>query len=359
MFPKISVIIPVYNAEETIEKCIDSVRCSRLKDIEIICVDDGSTDNSLKILYDLQKRDNRIKVLYQRNSYAGVARNNGLKAATGKYVHFLDADDWIECNTYETLYSTIENDESDVCICCYKTVDMITGKIEYMNKNIIRDNKKISNIINEPNTFLCGVVVPWNKLYRRGFLVDNQIYFDELICANDRGFYFEVILKAKKITLIKEYLVNHVINNSKSLVGETRLKNFDVHFKSFNRIWNLYSNQDNEVKKLILQQCIGDCMSFYRKSKKTKYEKINRMKMLCFLANLNIGLFEENIKEFYFYDEYLEIFRRGLPKSVLEGLKYDSVDILVKKSNLKRTVEFYNRNGFIETFKRILKELKM
>ena len=94
--PKVSVIIPVYNVEDYLRQCLDSVINQTLKDIEIICVDDGSTDKSLEILHEYEKKDSRITVLTQKNQYAGVARNVGMSVATGKYFVFLDSDDFFE-----------------------------------------------------------------------------------------------------------------------------------------------------------------------------------------------------------------------------------------------------------------------
>ena len=101
---KVSVIMPVYNAETYLEEAIECLICQTLKEIEIICVDDGSTDRSLEILEEYSKRDDRIKILHQRNLYAGVARNNGLKQANGEFVIFLDSDDLFERGLLEKTY---------------------------------------------------------------------------------------------------------------------------------------------------------------------------------------------------------------------------------------------------------------
>ena len=107
--PKVSVIIPVYNVEQYLRECLDSVVNQTLKEIEIICVDDGSTDNSLEILKEYAKKDKRITVIVQKNLHAGVARNAGLTVAKGEYIHFLDSDDWLDKNTYEDLYNLIKS----------------------------------------------------------------------------------------------------------------------------------------------------------------------------------------------------------------------------------------------------------
>ena len=101
---KISVIIPVYNVEKYLRQCLDSVINQTYKDLEIICVEDCSTDNSPQILQEYAQKDERIKILYnEKNSKLGPTRNNGLKVATGEYIHFLDSDDWLEPDAYEIL----------------------------------------------------------------------------------------------------------------------------------------------------------------------------------------------------------------------------------------------------------------
>lgn len=104
---KVTIIIPVYNVEKYLEKCLNSVICQTLKDIEIICVNDGSTDNSQQILKEYAQKDERIKIVDKKNGGLSSARNAGLDAATGEYCYFLDSDDWIELNTLEKLYGFI------------------------------------------------------------------------------------------------------------------------------------------------------------------------------------------------------------------------------------------------------------
>ena len=120
---KVSVIIPVYNTENYLKKCLDSVLAQTLKEIEIICVDDGSTDKSLDIVKRYQEIDNRFIILKQNNQFAGAARNNGLKIARGEYIAFLDADDFYVTNALEQLYEKAKR---------YK-LDFIKGRFYYLN----------------------------------------------------------------------------------------------------------------------------------------------------------------------------------------------------------------------------------
>ena len=119
--PKVSVIIPVYNVEEYLRECLDSVVNQTLKEIEIICVDDGSTDSSLEILKEYAQKDNRITVIGTLNKNAGHARNIGISIARGKYLGFIDSDDYIEPTMYEELYAKSKKDDLSL-VCCQYTV---------------------------------------------------------------------------------------------------------------------------------------------------------------------------------------------------------------------------------------------
>ena len=114
---KLSVIVPVYNAENELKKSIESILSQTEKNIEIILVDDGSSDNSLYICKEFEKKDRRIKVIHQENAGVSVARNTGIEVATGEYIGFVDSDDWIELNMYERLLSEAQRSGADVVMC--------------------------------------------------------------------------------------------------------------------------------------------------------------------------------------------------------------------------------------------------
>lgn len=112
----VSIIVPVYNTEEYLQKCLDSLTNQTLKNIEIICVNDGSTDNSLKILQDNAIKDDRIKIINQENKKQGAARNAGMQVATGEYIGFVDSDDYVDLHYFERLYRVARNYNSDIAL---------------------------------------------------------------------------------------------------------------------------------------------------------------------------------------------------------------------------------------------------
>ena len=275
--PQISVIIPVYNSEQYLEKCLDSVLASSFSDLEIICVDDGSTDRSMEILQSYSMTDQRVKILTQEHLFAGAARNTGIKAAAGKYIHFLDSDDMIVPDAYEKLYAAAEASQAEVCECLYVYTDVSSGEIAYRS-NYRRQNSRFPLSVHSCRTnarsLIFGHVVPWNKIYQREFLLQNNILFDDLICAEDRSFYFEVILKTKRIIRIPDRLMIHRVNIPTSLDGsDIRFRHFEVEFRSFERIWEMVKDEPDRIKKTVLENCIHDSMFYYRRAVGTEYEE--------------------------------------------------------------------------------------
>lgn len=126
---KVSVIIPVYNAQKYLEQALESVISQTLRDIEIICVDDGSTDSSPQILERFAKRDSRIIIKRQQNRFAGAARNNGMESARGKYLVFWDADDIFDKNALKKMYLACERHSADICVCAGKRMDNESGRV--------------------------------------------------------------------------------------------------------------------------------------------------------------------------------------------------------------------------------------
>ena len=219
--PKISVIIPVYNAEEYLSECLDSVCSQSLQDIEIICVDDGSTDSSLDILNKYKVSDSRIQVLRQENKYAGAARNAGLRIAKGEFVIFWDADDFFESSALSIMYSRITETNADICICgayrYYTDGHMSIPTRAYLNRTLVPD-KPVFNRMDIPDTILQITSIPvWNKLYRRSFIQKENLWFKEIRNANDAFFNVCSLCLADRITVVEQDLVYYRNFTSKSL----------------------------------------------------------------------------------------------------------------------------------------------
>jgi glycosyltransferase involved in cell wall biosynthesis len=226
--PLISVIVPIYNAEKHLRQCLESILNQTLKKIEIICVDDGSTDGSLDILKEYQSKDDRIIILKQQHKYAGVARNVGLQTAKGKYLSFLDSDDWFELNMLENMYDKAEEDNSDIVVCGWYNFNnstQQTTKKFIINSNILSISpfagKKIPQrlfIFSKPNA--------WTKLFNREFFLKHNLQFEPCKCYNDMTCVYLACALAERISTVKECYV-HYRNSQKTNLTSQWNQNFE------------------------------------------------------------------------------------------------------------------------------------
>ncbi len=223
--PKVSVIVPVYNLSDYIRQCMDSIIGQTLEDIEIICVNDDSTDDSLSILEEYAKKDARVQVITQKNAGAGAARNNGMRRATGKYLSFLDGDDFFDKEMLEKAYVKAEKLKADFVV--YKSNQYHTEDDKFVETTWVVREKEIPPY--EPfsfrqmtmNVFKVFVGWAWDKLYNREFVEKNHLQFQEQRTSNDMLFVFSSIVLAKKIAVVPEVLA-HQRRDAKDSLSKTR-----------------------------------------------------------------------------------------------------------------------------------------
>lgn len=225
--PKVSVIIPVYNTEKYLEECLDSVIHQTLKDIEIICINDGSTDNSLEILKKYKQKDSRIITIDQENSGAAIARNKGIKIANGEYLSFIDSDDYIDLDFLEKLYSASNNGNCDVVTTV--NVKNVDENLNQSYKNIFINSKQL-NFIERADMFV-KTGISCNKIYKNSFIKNNNIYYTEDKAASE-DLYFTVfsLLLANKVNIINNtsYYYRQVNNSlSRTIKDEKNYKIID------------------------------------------------------------------------------------------------------------------------------------
>lgn len=222
--PTISVIMPSLNVEDYMEECLKSVLNQSFKDIEVICIDAGSTDKTLDIIKKCQEDDDRIKILNSDKKSYGYQVNMGLKEARGKYISIIETDDYIDGDMFETLYSLSEND----------TVDIIKSNFYYLNDydedNVIsfmdvakRElvNDGVFTLEEEP-LFVEGHPSIWAGIYRKDFLTDNDITFLEVPKGGwvDNPFFYETAIKAEKIRYISDAFYYYRITNPNSSTND-------------------------------------------------------------------------------------------------------------------------------------------
>lgn len=226
--PKVSVIIPVYNVEQYLRECLNSVIKQTLKEIEIICVDDGSTDNSLDILKEYAEKDHRITIITQKNLHAGVARNAGLAIAKGEYLSFLDSDDFFELNMLEEMYKKAIDDGSDVVLCGNYVYDSQAKKIlkqNHINKKYVLSSPFSADDYDDSLFIICNPN-PWNKLVKKELYVNSNVRFERFIRCNDFTCVCTILSIAKKISAIDEPYITYR-TNQKYNVSAKRNKHVD------------------------------------------------------------------------------------------------------------------------------------
>ena len=200
--PKVSVVIPVYNVEQYLRQCLDSVVNQTFKDIEIIVVNDCSPDNSLKIIEEYKQKDERFVIVdLKKNVGLGSARNEGMKLAKGKYITFIDSDDWVSKDFVESLYETIEKNQYDVISPDFYEYNNITQKITESRRPENLYNIPISTIKIKQKVLFNEGIHYVRKIFRLQFLKDNNIFF-KLNKIEDTLFTWEVILKTNKFMFI-------------------------------------------------------------------------------------------------------------------------------------------------------------
>lgn len=230
----ISVIVPIYNASKYLKKCLDSLVNQTKKELEFILINDGSTDDSESTIKGY--KDSRIKYFKRSNHGIGKTRNFGINKASGKYIMFLDSDDYLEENACEELYKKIEKEKLDVVVCDFYRVDSNSKEVE----KII--SFKNASLKDHPNLLLNVNLAPWNKIYKSSLLKDNNIKFIEDLKYEDAPFVALALLKSKKIGKVDKPLINYTIHDS----SETTLRDkrvFDI-IKIVDIIRNYFKEDD-------------------------------------------------------------------------------------------------------------------
>ncbi|MPQ43056.1 glycosyltransferase family 2 protein [Clostridium tarantellae] len=251
MKAEISVIVPVYNVEKYLNNCIESIINQSFKNIEILLIDDGSTDNSGEICDEYGKKDNRIKVIHKENEGVSIARNTGINNAEGKYIAFVDSDDFIHKNMYEILYKFMCKEKTDVVMCKYNRVlpnnELISEeeplKAGIYNKDEIFNNLILPMIGNEledlGEPLIMGSI--WRCLYKKDIIDKNKIKFPRIKIAEDMLFNLDYLGRCYKAKVINKQLYYYRYNK------ESATK----HYKD--NLWEIAMEQVNLTEKKLLK----------------------------------------------------------------------------------------------------------
>ena len=266
----ISVIIPIFNSELYLKECLDSVCNQTFRNLEIICINDGSSDNSLSILHEYGKQDTRIKIIDQKNGGPGMARNVGLNNSNGKYIYFMDSDDFLELNALEDLYSIAEEKNLDILLfklCSFydKTYEKFKNpyyEMGFLNKYF---KNKIFNYRDLDEKVFSIPASPPGKFYKKELISDIQ--FPEGIIFEDNPFFIEAILKADKVYFYEEYLYNRRIRDDS--ITTSNFENFSDCIPMLNMLIDI-------AKKLnLFEQFASKLYSYKIKTILMRYDMLN------------------------------------------------------------------------------------
>ena len=329
---EISVIMPVYNVENYLKDCLDSVSNQSFKDIEIICVNDGSTDNSLEILKNYQNSDNRIKIITQKNQGLGAARNIGIKNAKGKYIFFIDSDDCLDLNCLEKVHENIICNNSDMVLFKFQSfgglnnskkgegfkIDKKFGNIDYSNFTFTYKDVKRYVL----NSYYSACL----KLYKKEFIDCNNFRFSENIFFEDVLFHVKVMLNASKISFVNENLYLYRLNDDSIINRNT--KGYDI-FKVINDVEDYLTDND------------------YINEFKTEFMNFKIAQILLYIISTNSTTYFEIAKE--------ELSEFDIDEDKIEKRLYSDYTLLKKSSSFDDFIKAKNPKKFAIMIKKIFK----
>ena len=231
--PIVSVVVPVYNSENVLRETLESILGQTLREIEVICVDDGSTDRSLEIMREYAAKDPRLIILSQPHANAGAARNIGLSRARGIYLSFLDSDDLFESDMLEKAYAEARWTDADIvayrCDFYLSEMDLYEDATWTIQKDLLPSHRPFSLTDVENNAFLLFNSWAWDKLFRRDFVLKNNLQFQEQRTTNDLYFVLSAVVAAKRISVLDNVFVHQRIK-SRSSLNTTREQSWECFY---------------------------------------------------------------------------------------------------------------------------------
>ena len=242
---KISIVIPIYNVEQYLRECIDSVIKQTYENLEIILVNDGSKDNSLNICKEYLDKDKRIRIIDQKNAGLSAARNVGLEASTGEYVMFIDSDDYMDLNACKVLYNAIEGTDYEFVSANFVFTDS-NGKPWKKPKFSNKFKNKELTIKNYRESFYFINAPVWNKIFKREYLIENNLRFEVGLYAEDAIFTTLLYLKAQKAYYIKDVVYYYRQREVKK--GNLSIS-FNCSLEYFDKINTAYKIIDDNFRK--------------------------------------------------------------------------------------------------------------
>lgn len=386
---KVSVVIPVYNVEDYLGECLDSICNQTLRDIEIICINDGSKDNSLQILNNYAKKDDRITVIDQENGGHAVATNRGMDCAKGKYLFLMDSDDKLKLDALEKTYNVAE--EKNVDFVLFQAINYDDEKDEFYEAENYSMNAVAHHVGDSVFSFddLGGLalqiaVTPWTKLYNREFVVNSKVRFPEGLIFEDNIFFWEILLNAKRVYFLKEPLFyRRWYESSSTMAGDLRFTDsiaintmiIDV-FEKYGKLDELFKlrlyNRKISLTFLRFMQIKGEFKEIYFEELKKNFTNwvvdddfYNYLEKVLIGRNkfiLDSVLQARNAEELFYlvqnYDIELELYQRFGVNLEHYGLFNQEEELLAEKEKIIEENERLDKHnheliGIVENLKNV------
>ena len=330
----VSVIIPVYNAEKTLERCIVSLQNQTYKDFEIILIDDGSKDSSRELCEKLALTDSRIRVFYSENKGSGNARNIGLDAANGSFIYFCDPDDWVESDLLQDCINQIYKDNSDIIIFGINNfVDRpAEGKASLTGKRVI-DLNNITGDFKKDYVYLSKIAVisaVWNKFIRKDFILNNKCKFPFYSKGQDFSFMISLYNNLPAVSYLDKCLYNYVTYKNNTAVTKYNPEKYECCLKIYEELkglfktWNVHGEEYNNVlNKFLFAGIIDQFKNILHKDSKDsfslRYKKIDKMMNDTFVSDFIKE--NENLKNINKVMYYVIKYKLTLTSMIIVRLK--------------------------------------
>ncbi len=300
---KISVVVPVYNAERYVERCVNCLVNQTLKEIEIIFVDDGSQDNSYQMLLEYGEKYSNIKVFTKENGGQGSARNLAIKHAVGEYLGFVDVDDFAELNMFEVMYEKAKEQDYDGVFCDHYEV---TGKK--------KKYKKFCDVSSKGSIYKNCLVSPWNKIIKRSVYERSGVTFPEGLIYEDTAWFANLIPFLKSVAKVDLPLFNHVVNENSTMTTKQGKRTANI-FPVMDSIIDFYND------KGLMEKYKSEVEYFYSRilllSSMSRIAKIKNKALRKELAVKSIAKVKDNFPD-YKSNKYIDGFNGWVIKTISE-----------------------------------------
>lgn len=344
---KISVIIPIYNAEKYLHECLDSVLRQTERDVQIICVDDGSTDASYNILKAYAESDSRIEIAKGHSKGGGAARNVGMAMAKGEYIAFLDADDYMDETFLEKMYQKGSMEKADIVVCGVYFLYQATGALRSVNDGLREENLPDKDVFSYKdmksyifNTFHNWA---WNKMFRREFIEKHKLQFQEILRSNDLLFTCKALVEAKRITTVKEHLITYRIDeggNSCQNTNEVQMYGFYEAFLALKK-YLLEKEVYEDVKQSFVNHALDGCIANLNTMEFTEAHKelFEKLKQEIFVA-LDIVDYKDGYYRYNIESKTVDRYEHVISGGYESYLRYRAEEIQRLFSGLQHDIYF-------------------